>query len=183
MSHYNKELIDKVLFDFKQEMLTYSGERVLLFDADNTLYLFSIHGKEDDALTQHLNKGYYHNLPIFMEAPDVVRNLQKFGIRVGICTKYPTENIKAEKLESFKYHFPTIREEDMIFVPQDDNKFDYIKDVKHTILVDDYHGNITSYYEAGGVAIKKSYSGKERPVPVVTSLIDLFPLLHSLNFI
>ena len=76
-----------------------------------------------------------------------------------------------------------IHDEDIILVPYGERKVDKVDDVKHSILVDDYHKNINDWYLSGGVAIKKSYSGKPRPVPVVSNLIELFPVLRELNFI
>lgn len=183
MSKYNADLIETRLKEFREEMLTYKGIRTILFDADNTLYLWSYVGKVEESLLQHHNKGFYKNLPVFNEAPSVIENLQKFGLRVGICSKFSPGYAYEEKLQSFRYHFPTVLDSDIILVPQDDDKIKYVDDIRHTILVDDFHGNINQFYEAGGVAIKKSYSNKERPVPCVHSLIDLFPLLHNLNFI
>lgn len=182
--HYNAAYIHRCVNKFRNKMLNYKGERRILFDADNTLYLFSHIGREQEALAGCHNKGYYLNLPIFQEAPDVIRNLQKFGIRVGIATHDPGGYAKEEKIRSFDYYFPMIEKQDIYLIPQGVNKAEAVAgDIEHTILVDDYHGNINDWYEAGGIAIKKSFSGKERPCPVVSSLIDLFYVLDDLNFL
>ena len=182
MSHYNTELIETNIARFKTIMKDYSGERTILFDADNTLYQFSTYGNVAKSLSLCYSKGFFKNLPIFAEAPIVIENLQRLGLRCGIISALVDSPFcNTEKRESFGYYFPMIKPEDIYLIPEGTNKTSVIKDVEHTILVDDFHGNINDWYEAGGIAIKKSYSGKPRPVPVVTSLIDLFPILHELN--
>lgn len=181
MSHYDADLIKRNVDAFREEMINYTGERTILFDADNTLYLFSHHGTSDEALAMCHNKGYFKNLPVFSEAPSVLENLQRFGLRVGIISAYMPGYAYEEKLQSFRYHFPTIFDNDLILVPSGENKAEYIEDIKHTIVVDDYHGNINDIYKAGGIAIKKAYSDKRRPVPTIHNLIDIFPLLRNLG--
>lgn len=181
MDHYDAEFIAKCLQDFADEMSHYDGSRTVLFDADNTLYLFSQHGTDAETAKNCHNRGFFKNLPIFQEAPYVLENLQKFGLRVGILSKYRTGYAYDEKLQSFHYHFPMVSDKDIYLVPADKSKVDVVPDIRHTVLVDDFYGNINEWYEHGGVAIKKSYSGKQRPVPVVCSLIDLFYELHRLN--
>ena len=56
-----------------------------------------------------------------------------------------------------------------------------IENPKTSILIDDYYKNIQNFYEQGGIGIKKTYSGKERPIPQVESLVDLFSVLFELN--
>lgn len=183
MSHYDAELIRKRIEEFREEMSTWQGERTILFDADNTLYMFSYHGADKQTALFCHNKGFFKNLPVFQEAPSVVVNLQRFGLRVGICSTYQPGYSKDEKLQSFRYHFPTVFDSDITLVPQGNSKVDYIEDIKHTILVDDYHGNINEMYAAGGLGVKKAFSDKRRPVPTIQNLIDIFPLLRQLGMI
>lgn len=180
MSHYDERLILSVINRFKhrEDDLPVS----LLFDADNTLYKFSTYNQESYALREMHTKGFYKNLSIFPEAPIVIENLQKLGIHCGICTgSIDSPWCRPEKMESYHYYFPMIDENDIFILEPEQTKTSVVKDIEHTILVDDYYGNINSWFEAGGVAIKKSYSGKTRPVPVITSFIDLFSILHELK--
>lgn len=182
MSHYNDSLVLKNIEAFRKEMSVFEGDKYILFDADNTLYQFSTYGKINDSLRRCYTKGFFKNLPIFTEAPTVIENLQRLGLRCGIISAMVDSPFcNTEKRESFAYYFPMIEEKDIYLVPEGTDKTTVVPDVKHAILVDDFHGNINNWYEAGGVAIKKSYSGKPRVVPVITSLIDLFPVLHDLN--
>lgn len=184
MNHYNTQQILEDIEAFKTRMKDYDGERVIYFDQDNTLYRFSMYQQVDTALSQCYTKGFYKNLPIFQEAPEVISALQRMNLRCKILTSLVDSPFcNDEKLESIHYYFPMIRDEDIILVPYGEKKVDKVNDVKHSILVDDYHKNINDWYLSGGVAIKKSYSGKPRPVPVVSNLIELFPVLKELNFI
>lgn len=175
---YDETKIKEVLDRVRNEQREYT----VLFDADNTLYRFSTYGRVDEALRDCYNKGFYKQLPVFPEAPIVVENLQRLGLRVGIATSIlDTPFCEKEKLESFMYHFPTVDERDIYIIPPGKSKSEVVGDVYDKILIDDYHANIIDWYNAGGLAIKKTYSGKTRPVPQVMSLIELFPLLHELN--
>lgn len=183
MSHYDPLFIKQCIESFVSRMVDYSGERRVYFDADNTLFLFSQFGHADESLKACYNKGFYKNLPVFQEAPMVVENLQKFGITVGILSSYYTGYAHDEKLQSYHYHFPSVDDKDIILVPYGKPKTDYVKNIEHAILVDDYNGNINDWYRAGGVALKKSFSGKKRPVPTLVSLVDVFYELHKLKFL
>ena len=77
--------------------------------------------------------------------------------------------------------FSIFGDEDIILVNKGENKADYIENIEKSILVDDYHQNIEDFYNAGGIAIKKTYSGKVRPIPQIESLVDIFSVLYDLN--
>lgn len=182
MSTYDIDVIKRVLDNFKERRLLSTEPVTVLFDADNTLYRFSTYGMIAEAKRDMYTKGYFKNLNIFTEAPHVIENLQKMGIRCGIITSIiDSPFCEYEKRQSFEYYFPMIAEEDIYIIQPGVKKTDIIEDVTNTILIDDYYQNLNDWYAAGGVAIKKSYTGKIRPVPVITSLIDLFSVLHELN--
>lgn len=182
MATYDSDLIRRVIKDFKAKRVTSGKPVTVLFDADNTLYRFSTYGMIAEAKRDMYTKGYFKNLNIFTEAPHVIENLQKMGIRCGIITSViDSPFCEYEKRQSFEYYFPMISEEDIYIIKPGMKKTDVVRDVSDIILVDDYYKNLNDWYEAGGVAIKKSYTGKVRPVPVITSLIDLFSVLHELD--
>ena len=178
---YNEELINSIIEKFREK--NYSPTDITIyFDMDNVLCLFSVFGDEDTAVKRMFHKGFYKELPCFPEAPAVIENLQKIGFKVKIISAcIDTPYCRPEKELWLKYHLPTLKDEDIILVNKGENKADYIENVERAILVDDYHQNIVDFYNAGGIAIKKTYSGKERPIPQVESLVDIFSLLHFLN--
>ena len=182
MAVYDIPAITSVTKSFMEMRKNDTKPITVLFDADNTLYQFSTYGETHVATSKMYTKYYFKNLRIFEEAPNVILNLQRLGIRCGIITRCINSPFcKTEKKESFEYYFPMIDAKDIYLLNEDEDKHSVIKDISHTILVDDYYVNINDWYKHGGIAIKKSYSGKLRPVPVVTSLVDLFSVLHELN--
>lgn len=178
---YNEELIRKNIESFKG--MNYSPSDITIyFDMDNVLCLFSIFGDEDTAVKRMFHKGFYKELPCFPEAPAVIENLQRIGFKVKIISAcIDTPYCRPEKELWLHYHLPTLKDEDIILVNKGENKADYIENIEKSILVDDYHQNIEDFYNAGGIAIKKTYSGKVRPIPQIESLVDIFSVLHELN--
>ena len=151
MQKYDAVFIKGQIEKFRLGMSEWDGDRHIYFDADNTLYKFSTYKLSDVALQQCYTK----------------------------CIDSPY--CYNEKMESFRYYFPMIDYKDIHLLSMSEDKTMIMPDVKHSVLVDDYYVNLNEMYAAGGIGIKKSYSGKERPVPVVKSLIDLFPILHDLK--
>lgn len=183
MCKYNTELIESTIDRFKN--MNYKPEQITIcFDMDNTLCLFSPFGSEELSMKRMYSKGFYRELTCFSEASSVIENLQRFGFKVKILSAcIDTPYCKPEKTAWIHYHLPTIKDEDIILVDVGENKADYIEDIHTTILVDDYYKNIQDFYNAGGIGVKKTFSGKERPIPQVESLVDIFSILHDFNII
>ena len=178
---YNENLVNEIIEKFKSKGYKPS-DITIYFDMDNVLCLFSVFGDEDIAVKRMFHKGFYKELPCFPEAPAVIENLQRMGFKVKIisaCIDSPY--CRPEKELWLHYHLPTLKDEDIILVNKGENKADYITDIERAILIDDFYQNIVDFYAAGGVAIKKTYSGKIRPIPQVESLVDIFSILYSLN--
>lgn len=181
MEKYNEELIQSVIKDFKDRDLK-PEDITIYFDMDNVLCLFSVFGDEDIALKKMYHKGFYKELPCFPEAPAVIENLQRIGFKVKILSScIDTPYCKPEKRLWVHYHLPTMKDEDIILITNGENKSNYIEDIEKSILVEDYFQNIVNFYNVGGLAIKKTYSGKNRPVPQIESLVDIFSVLHELG--
>lgn len=177
---YNKELIDSVISQFKERNT--DTPLTILFDADNTLFRFSTYREEHDALSRMYTKGFFKYLSIFEEAPVVIESLQRMGIRCGIISSaIDSPYCREEKLESFHYYFPTIPDELIYILDPGTDKCYLFEDVSSIILVEDFRDNIIKWYEAGGVAIKKAFSKKQRVVPSINSLVELFPMLVELG--
>lgn len=182
-NHYDEQFITKCIEEFQTRMQN-SDKRIIYFDSDNTLYKFSTYGKAAESLNMYMSKGFYKNLPIFPEAPDVLENLRLIGFELYILTASAGSPwCEEEKRESIRYYFPMIKEENVIITPLNAKKTKFVEDIEHSILVDDYHVNINQWYKEGGLAIKKSYSGRKRVVPTVQSLIDIFSVLHRFKLL
>ncbi len=181
--HYDDQRIAQQIKEFCERNKDCKHRRIY-FDADNTLYKFSTYNRIYDSLSMMHTRGFYKNLPIFLEAPDVVSGLQRIGYEVFVITNtIESPWCKEEKLESLHYHFPMIPDSNLLLLPPESKKTDYAEDIQHSILVDDYHVNINQWFAEGGLGIKKSYSGRKRAVPIVCSLIDIFPTLYELHLL
>ena len=65
-----------------------------------------------------------------------------------------------------------------------ENKGDVIRKVcnpTHAIIVDDYHMNIIDAYNQGVIGVKKTYSGKKRPVYQISEFYELLFVFKKLN--
>lgn len=180
---YDVALIESIKNRFMAEGLR-PEDVTIYFDMDNTLAIFSYFGNDDEALKKANRKGFYRNLQCFEEAPGVIETLQMIGFRVKILSVYlDTKYCKEEKVAWIEYHLPSIKKEDIVLVPKGDKKTDYVEDIKHSILVDDYFGNLITWMEEGGLAIKKTFSGKQRPIPQVMNLTEIFKVLYDLGLL
>ena len=178
---YDEKLIKEIADRFSNEGLKPS-DITIYFDMDNTLAIFSYFGNDDEALKKANRKGFYRNLQCFEEAPAVIETLQRIGFNVKILSVYlDTKYCKKEKIAWIEYHLPSISKEDIVLVPKGEKKTDYVTDIKHSILVDDYYGNLMTWMEEGGLAIKKTFSGKQRPIPQVMNLVEIFKVLYDLK--
>lgn len=180
---YNEEQINNVIESFKSRHLK-PEDVTIIFDMDNTLCLYSVNGDDETALKQMWNKNYYKNLPCFAEAPSVIEALQRMGFRIKILSAcISSKYCRKEKMDWIHYHLSSIKDEDILLVENGENKSKYIEDIYTTILIDDYYKNIMNWYDAGGVAVKKTFSGKQRPVLQVNSLVEIFNILWDLEII
>lgn len=180
---YNVELINQRIADFQSKGYKPS-EVTIYFDMDNTLCLFSPFGDVGGACRAMYQKGFYRELICFPEAPAVLENLVNIGFNIKILSScIDSPYCRKEKMEWVKYHLPFMNEEDVILIAVGEDKSKYIENPECSILVDDYFCNIENMYDGGGIAIKKTYSGKQRPIPQVESLVDIFSVLLYLNCI
>lgn len=169
----------------KQNIASMQAQKELptiYFDMDNTLVLFSHYDNVEGALESMWTKNYFSTLPIFPEAPAVLRALVDMGYKVCIVTNtVDTPYCRDEKEQFIKFHLPMIADENVYILEPDERREEVLPDVEKSILVDDYGENIRNWYIKGGVGVKKTYSGKSRPIPTIQTIADIFPLLYKLN--
>lgn len=178
---YDRGLIDSNIRAFQQQGYNHSDVNIY-FDMDNTLALFSPYGDTETAFRLMHSKGFYKELHCFQEAPAVLENLQNLGYNVFIlssCIESPY--CKEEKSLWVDFHLPFIKKENVILIPNGTPKSEYIPNPERSILVDDFYSNLVDIYRSGGIGVKKTYTGKERPIPQVQSLVDIFGVLNFLN--
>lgn len=135
------------------------------FDMDGVLADFDRECKRLNHLYEQpwlqIRHFFYNLMPIENDSKEAIRVLKDLGYEVKVLTKvdiktgYGYERA-IDKIEWIEEYFGDVfTKEDVIIVPIEDNKFDYIKtDIKNSVLIDDYKGNLTEWKKQGGIAIK-----------------------------
>ena len=142
----------------------------LFVDMDGTLaewrkIVLKIECEEDRAIVlQKLNQilltpGYFRTLKPYQNIVDTITNLKNiFDIYVISCViqKEDTPNPLMEKNEWLNEYLPWIDENHRIFVPDGENKTNYIPNGVQIsdFLIDDYTKNLIDFRTAGGQGVK-----------------------------
>lgn len=110
---------------------------------------------------QLFEQGYYLNLAPALQFIGDVRNLIKSGEDVYVLSCYLTGSAYAleEKKEWLKRYLPELSEDKQIFVPDGENKAEYLREhyspiTNRDYLVDDYTKNLIEWKKTGGIGIK-----------------------------
>ncbi len=167
-----------------RDLFNVNKKVTIYYDMDNTICLWAEKGKDAETLPLARKKGFFRNLKPIDDCQTAIPMLQKLGFKVKIISAcIDTPYCKKEKLEWIKEHLPSIRSKDVILCNIGENKALYADDIKNSILIDDYGKNIHDWIEAGGIAIKKSRSNKQRQIPVVRNHMDIFNVLEELGIL
>lgn len=178
---YPLDLMIEMKEKFKEKHLKPS-DITIYYDIDNTLALFSIHGKEEEALKNMHLKGFYESLPLLDDGVKVIPVLQSIGFKVKIISAcIDSTYCKPEKMIWIKRNLPTMKEEDIILCMTGEDKTQFVEDINRSILIDDYGHNLLKWARKGGYAIKKSYSMKRRNIDVINNHVEIFSILHELG--
>lgn len=156
----------------------------IFWDLDNTIYLFSEWGKDKEAVEESMKEGYYYNLPIFPGASAFLQFLMSLCPNVYILSKYPRSGADIEKIKSIERDMSFFPKDHILLIGLDEDKGKIISekcDTNKAIIVDDYHENIIDAYNNGVVGIKKTYSGKKRPVYQIKEFYELLFIFKKLN--
>lgn len=134
----------------------------LYVDMDGTLYRF--HDENHDYIKKMWQPGFYRNLQPFKQ---FVGGLKTFMLRHPDVEVYilssvlhtKTAFIEDEKHESLHRDLPEISQENVLFVPEGDNKAAFVnkyvgKVDSNCFLIDDYNKNLREWEAAGGKSIK-----------------------------
>lgn len=163
------------------------------FDMDGVLADFDKLCKKLNHLYEqpwlHIRHFFYNLEPIENDSYEAIRTLKDLGYTVKVLTKvdiktgygYERAIDKIEWIE--EYYGDLLTAEDVIIVPIEDNKFDYIDtDITKSVLIDDYKGNLIEWKKQGGIAIKygKVYKNT-RPYYQVTNFAQAIGIIESLE--
>lgn len=155
---------------------------VLYYDMDNTLCFWG--RKEDrlEILKKVRDKGFFANLKPIDNCEKALTKLFKMRYEIKIISACEdTEHCYIEKREWIKKYLPFITDKNIILCKIGENKTKFVQDITKSILIDDYGKNLNEWMEAGGIAVKKSFSGKKRNIPVVKDHMDIFKVLKALS--
>lgn len=180
---YDLIKIHKVNRRFKKLHLNIK-DLYIFFDLDNTIYLFSQWGKDKEAVEESMKEGYYYGIPIFPGAAAFLKFLLSLCENVYILSKYPRTGADIEKIKSIERDMPFFPKDHILLIPMDVDKSTIINsicDPTKAIIIDDYHENIIDAYNQGIIGIKKTYSGKTRPVYQIHEFYELLFILKKLN--
>lgn len=133
---------------------------------------------------------FYNLMPIDNDAKEAIRVLKDLGYEVKVLTKVDIHNAPyyeeraLDKIEWIEEYFgDVLTKEDIIIVPIECNKFDYINtDIKNSVLIDDYKGNLIEWHNKGGIAIKYGKKFKNtRPYYQVTNFAQAVGIIETLE--
>ena len=155
------------------------------FDMDNTILEWCPYGKNEEWVEKGypLKKGFFENLKMFEGSDIVIKTLKEIGFDVKILSACEsTPYCKPEKLKWLKKNLPFIKKNDIHLILNGETKSSFCKSADH-ILIDDYGKNLKEWHEKGGLAIKKSTSGKKKSHLHVIRLEEIFNVLESLGYV
>lgn len=176
-----KNLISALI---KKRLIRVTRYVSIYFDMDNTLDLWCNKGEDKLSLEKVAEKGFFRNLEPLDDCCLAIPLLQELGLGVFVksaCSQTPY--CKPEKMEWLAHFLPTISEKNIILCELGENKSENIPDIQNSILVDDYGNNLDEWIKAGGIAIKKSHSNKERKIPVLKNHMDIFDIMFDMGII
>lgn len=167
-----------------RKMNLHINDLFIFWDLDNTIYLFSEWGKDKEQIKESEKEGFYTKLPIFPGASAFLQFLMTLCPNVYILSKYPRTGADLEKIAAIERDMPFFPKEHIILIGLDEDKGQIIRSIcnpSKAIIIDDYHANIIEAYNQGIVGIKKTYSGKRRPVYQISEFYELLLVLKKLN--
>lgn len=156
----------------------------VFFDMDNTLFVYSTESNDKKSLKEENNPGFFANLPLMENARETVQALKDMGISCKIISAADPGQKREDKITSVKKNSLPFEEADILFVEHGKSKAEILSamgyDITKSILVDDYCMNLFDWYNNGGLAIKKTFSGKKRNIPQVKDLKELVSFISNL---
>lgn len=180
---YDPKLISKIKKTFKGLK---PNQISIFFDMDNTLFIYSKDSNDELSLELQKNRGFFENLEPYKEGPEVLKKLMDLGYNVFILSACMNNDYcKLEKRKSLEKHFPFLKDEQIIFTLNGENKAEKIKEkgiriAGRSVLVDDYCVNLFNWMDEGGLAIKKTFSGKKRNIPQVHNFNEMYDILEGI---
>jgi len=118
-----------------------------------------------------------------------IEELQQLGYKVYILTKVDISDGPERAINKYDWvsrHIPCISKDEVIIVPIDKEKTKYLRsDIKDSVLLDDYKGNLNDWTNKGGIAVKfgNKYKATRKYHQIVLDIGNLKNLLSDIEAI
>lgn len=123
----------------------------LVFDMDGVLANFNV----KDAVNRFdKEKGFFYNLEPLYNNYKVVNELINKGVNVYILSASPNKQADKDKRLWLNKYIPNLKKSHIILCRNGQNKAEFIKDIKNSILIDDYTFNLINWNNYGGRCYK-----------------------------
>ena len=181
IKEYDEAMVLNAISNIK---MAEKDQLTVFFDMDNTLFVYSTESNDKLSLKLENNPGFFANLPVMEFAKETIQAIKDMGISCKIISAADPGQKREDKIISIKKNELPFEDGDILFVEHGKSKAELLSnmgyDIEKSILVDDYCGNLFDWYEAGGLGVKKTFSGKKRNIPQVKELPELVFLIKSL---
>lgn len=99
-------------------------------------------------------KGFFANLKPLYNNYEIVNALILNGENVYILSASPNRQADKDKKQWLKKYIPNLKRNHIIFCRTGEDKSNFIKDIKKSVLIDDYTKNCVEWTIKGGIAYK-----------------------------
>lgn len=124
----------------------------IVFDMDGVLANFNDEINGIDRFDKEI--GFFANLKPLYENYKIVSKLVDLGVNVYILSASPNKQADKDKRQWLKNYIPNLKKNHIVFCRNGENKADFIKDIKKSLLVDDYSFNLINWHSVGGQCLK-----------------------------
>jgi 5'(3')-deoxyribonucleotidase len=127
-------------------------KKIYYFDLDQVLADFNIEPNGVERF--RIEKGFFRRLRPITPNLLALKILMIKGYKVKVISASPNDSADKDKRDWLKEFAPKLKSRHIIICRNGDIKADYIKNIKKSVLFDDYGLNCRQWRNAGGTAFK-----------------------------
>lgn len=121
-------------------------------DMDGVLANFE---KEPNAVNRYdKEKGFFATLEPIRKNIEGLQNLISKGYQVKILSASPNDQADKDKKKWLTNYLPQLADKNIILCRTGQTKADFVRDIKNSLLIDDYSKNLIEWKQNGGQALK-----------------------------